>query len=79
MLYFYNCFFSKQLNILKLIITITKALFWYHLSDILILGIIMENIILSIITLGALFYLYKKIFKNNGCNCGKGSCKSNEK
>ncbi|WP_323669496.1 FeoB-associated Cys-rich membrane protein [Aliarcobacter butzleri] len=39
----------------------------------------MENIILSIITLGALFYLYKKIFKNNGCNCGKGYCKSNEK
>lgn len=39
----------------------------------------MENLFLLIITLAALFYLYKKVFKNSGCNCGKGSCKSNEK
>lgn len=39
----------------------------------------MENLFLLIITLAALFYLYKKVFKSSGCNCGKDSCKSNEK
>ncbi|MGE4461314.1 MAG: FeoB-associated Cys-rich membrane protein [Arcobacter sp.] len=39
----------------------------------------MENLFLLIITLAALFYLYKKVFSNNSCNCGKDSCKSNEK
>lgn len=39
----------------------------------------LENIILLVIALGALYYLYRKIFKSSGCNCGKSSCKSNEK
>lgn len=30
----------------------------------------MEEIILLIIAGAAAFYLYKKIFKNKGCNCG---------
>lgn len=39
----------------------------------------MENIFLILITIGAIFYLYKKVFKNSGCNCGnKGSCKIDE-
>lgn len=40
----------------------------------------MENVFLILITIGAIFYLYKKMFKNNGCNCGKnGNCKINDK
>lgn len=35
----------------------------------------MENIFLGVITLFALYYLYTKLFKNNGCDgdcdCGK--------
>lgn len=39
----------------------------------------MENFFLLLITFAALFYLYKKVFKSSGCNCGKGSCKTDEK
>ena len=35
----------------------------------------MDTIFLAVITLGAIYFLYKKLFKNNGCgvgcNCGK--------
>jgi len=35
----------------------------------------MDNIFLILITMGALYFLYKKLFKKNGCdggcNCGK--------
>ncbi len=34
----------------------------------------MENIFLIIITLFAAYYLYKKTFKNSGCNCGSKDC-----
>ncbi len=36
----------------------------------------MEEIILLIITAGAVYYLYTKLFKSGGCNCGDkgGSC-----
>jgi len=38
----------------------------------------MEDAFLIVITLCAAFYLYKKMFKSGGCNCGnnkeKGSC-----
>ena len=39
----------------------------------------MENIFLIIIAIAATYYLYRKLFKSGGCNCGsnkeKGSCK----
>ncbi|WP_417332111.1 FeoB-associated Cys-rich membrane protein [Halarcobacter sp.] len=34
----------------------------------------MENAFIIIIALLAAFYLYRKIFKNNGCNCGTKGC-----
>lgn len=34
----------------------------------------MENIILGIITLGALYFLYRKLFKTSGCDSCGGSC-----
>ncbi|RBQ29676.1 FeoB-associated Cys-rich membrane protein [Aliarcobacter vitoriensis] len=41
----------------------------------------MENIFLVIIALGAAYYLYIKLFKSSGCNCGNGknSCKTDKK
>ncbi|AFL68904.1 FeoB-associated Cys-rich membrane protein [Sulfurospirillum barnesii] len=33
-----------------------------------------ENILLGLITLGAVYYLYRTLFKNKGCGCGKDSC-----
>ncbi len=33
----------------------------------------MEEIFLLIITGAAAFYLYKKLFKSGGCNCGDKS------
>ncbi|MBL3520823.1 FeoB-associated Cys-rich membrane protein [Aliarcobacter lanthieri] len=41
----------------------------------------MENIFLVIIALVAAYYLYRKLFKSSGCNCGdgKGSCKNDDK
>jgi len=34
----------------------------------------MENAFLIIITLSALYYVYKTTFKNSGCNCGTKEC-----
>lgn len=39
----------------------------------------MENLILLIITLGAIYYIYTKTFKNSGCNCGSSSCNGKKK
>ena len=41
----------------------------------------MENIFLAVIALGAAYYLYIKLFKSGGCNCGdkKGSCKDDNR
>ena len=33
-----------------------------------------DNIFLAIITIGALYYLYKKLFNNTGCKGCGGSC-----
>lgn len=33
----------------------------------------LENIFLGLITLGAIYYLYRTLFKNKGCGCGKDS------
>ncbi len=35
---------------------------------------IMDSIFLTIITIGALYYLYKKLFKSGGCDGCGGSC-----
>jgi len=32
----------------------------------------MEKIVLLILTAGAVYYMYKKLFKSGGCNCGDG-------
>ena len=34
----------------------------------------MENVFLIILTLAALYYIYKTTFKNSGCNCGSKEC-----
>ncbi|NCD10969.1 MAG: FeoB-associated Cys-rich membrane protein [Epsilonproteobacteria bacterium] len=34
----------------------------------------LENIFLGVITLGALYYLYRILFKTKGCGCGKDGC-----
>ncbi|OCL81770.1 FeoB-associated Cys-rich membrane protein [Arcobacter porcinus] len=39
----------------------------------------MENIILVGIALLATYYIYRKTFKSGSCNCGKNSCKSEDK
>jgi len=39
----------------------------------------MENLFLVIIALAASYYLYVKIYKNKGCNCGDGSCCDDKK
>ncbi|RXJ60576.1 FeoB-associated Cys-rich membrane protein [Candidatus Marinarcus aquaticus] len=39
----------------------------------------MENIILGVVALLALYYIYIKTFKNSGCNCGSAECKSKNK
>ncbi|QKF81298.1 FeoB-associated Cys-rich membrane protein [Halarcobacter ebronensis] len=36
----------------------------------------MEDFILLIIALLALFYIYKKLFKSGSCNCGSKNCSS---
>ncbi|RXJ62043.1 FeoB-associated Cys-rich membrane protein [Halarcobacter anaerophilus] len=36
----------------------------------------MENFILVIIALLALYYIFKKTFKSGGCNCGDKNCSS---
>lgn len=33
----------------------------------------MENILLGVVALVAAYYLYQKLFKSSGCNCGDGS------
>lgn len=38
----------------------------------------MENFILIIITLLAIYYIYSSTFKNKGCNCGTKSCPTNK-
>ncbi|RXK11696.1 FeoB-associated Cys-rich membrane protein [Halarcobacter mediterraneus] len=39
----------------------------------------MEELFLVILTIFALYYLYKKTFKNSGCNCGSADCSSKKK
>lgn len=43
----------------------------------------MEEVFIVVIALAAAYFLYRKMFKSNGCNCGNssenGSCKVNEK
>ena len=34
----------------------------------------MDNILLGIITIGALYFLYKKLFNKTGCDGCGGSC-----
>lgn len=37
----------------------------------------MDNIFLGIITMGALYYVYKKLFNTKGCDgCTGGSCET---
>ncbi|MGP2657864.1 FeoB-associated Cys-rich membrane protein [Malaciobacter sp. WC5094] len=36
----------------------------------------METVFLIILTLFALYYIYKTTFKNSGCNCGSNDCPS---
>lgn len=33
-----------------------------------------EKIGLVLITLGAVYYIYRATFKSKGCNCGKEDC-----
>ncbi|RXK07851.1 FeoB-associated Cys-rich membrane protein [Halarcobacter bivalviorum] len=39
----------------------------------------MENLFIIIIALLAAFYLFNKIFKNSGCNCGSKDCGTKKK
>jgi hypothetical protein len=34
----------------------------------------LDDVLLVAISLGALYYLYRKLVKNRGCGCGKNSC-----
>ena len=34
-----------------------------------------ENIFIGLIFAWAVYFIYKSIFKSNGCSCGKNSCK----
>ncbi|SDZ78172.1 hypothetical protein SAMN05660420_00278 [Desulfuromusa kysingii] len=34
----------------------------------------MEQILLFAIFVGAIYYLYRKLFKNKGCSCSNKSC-----
>lgn len=36
----------------------------------------MEDFFLIIIAIFALYYIYKTIFKNRGCNCGSNNCQT---
>jgi len=47
-----------------------------RLFIIFIRGVFMENIFLVVIVLIAAYYLYRKLFKSNSCNCG--NCGSNK-
>lgn len=38
----------------------------------------MENAIIGVIALLALYYLYKKTFKSGGCNCGSKDCNNSK-
>lgn len=42
-------------------------------------GYKMEEFFLILLTIFALYYLYKKTFKNSGCNCGSADCSSKKK
>ncbi|MBN2769005.1 MAG: FeoB-associated Cys-rich membrane protein [Campylobacterales bacterium] len=35
-----------------------------------------EKIFLVVITIVAIYYIYKRLFKSGGCNCGDGGCKN---
>lgn len=35
-----------------------------------------EKIFLVVVTIAAVYYIYRKFFKSAGCNCGDGSCKN---
>ncbi|MEJ2437258.1 MAG: FeoB-associated Cys-rich membrane protein [Sulfurovaceae bacterium] len=38
-----------------------------------------EKIFLVVVTIAAVYYIYRKLFKSGGgCNCGDGSCKNND-
>ncbi|ACZ12566.1 hypothetical protein [Sulfurospirillum deleyianum] len=39
----------------------------------------LENIFLGLVTLGAIYYLYRTLFKTKGCGCGKDSCNVKKK
>ncbi|WP_394708520.1 hypothetical protein [uncultured Desulfuromusa sp.] len=34
----------------------------------------MQQLLLFAIFVGAIYYLYRKLFKNKGCNCSSKSC-----
>ncbi len=39
----------------------------------------MEDFLITIIVLLALFYLYKKLFRSSGCGCGTKNCNNKNK